>query len=96
MSTPKHLFGVATLVAPTGLAWSVACSAFHRDEVTLLVSATLGPLWGAVVAIIVLRGMVLVALRSRDVLADLAVLTRGGVALGWMSALAVLSAMWLG
>lgn len=96
----KHAFRIASLVVPSWLAWYVACTAPHRDQLAVLVSYALGPLWIAIAGALFLRAVVVVAGRKRDgstpVLASIDVLTSSGVALAWTSAFAVIGAIVLG
>lgn len=98
----KHAFRIASLILPSWLAWYVACTAPHRDELTRAVSFALGPLWIALAAVLLLRAVVVIASRSRDaerptpILESIDILTSSGVALSWSSGFAVMGAIWLG
>jgi uncharacterized protein (DUF58 family) len=99
---PKHAFRIASLVVPTWLAWYIACSAPHRDELTRAVTLALGPFWVLLAAALVVRTAVLVIGHRRDrsarseILAQIDVLTASGSALAWLSAFAIIGAVSLG
>ena len=99
-SWPKHAFRVATLVVPSWIAWCVAFSAHDADALTRAVKLALGPLWMLLAAALVLRTIdVLWSGRksgSAPRLAQIDVLTGSGSALAWLSALAIVLAVWLG
>lgn len=95
-----HLVRIATLVAPSFIAWKVACDAPHRDELTRVVTGTLGPVWGVLLAALGLRAASLYFQSRRDpsvhVLTRLDVLTGTGSWLAWMSAAAIIAAVRVG
>lgn len=99
-SPAKHAFRIASLVAPSWLAWYVACSAPHRDELTRTVAALLGPPWVVVAVALVVRSAAIVVLRRREppasILARIDVLGSNGSALAWLSAFALMGAVWAG
>lgn len=100
MTRMKHLFRIASLVVPSWIAWYVACTATRRDDLAILVSFALGPLWIAIAGALFLRAIVVVLGRRRDgstpVVASIDILTSSGVALAWTSNLAIIGALVLG
>jgi uncharacterized protein (DUF58 family) len=96
----KHLFRIASLVVPSWLAWYVACTVTHRDELAIAVSYALGPLWIAIAGALLVRALVVIGTRKRDgstpILASIDVLTSSGAALSWTSAFATVGALVLG
>ena len=95
---PKHAFRVATLVVPSWLAWYVAFTAAHPSELTSAVRLALGPLWVLFVGALMLRTIKIVwdGRRETPILTQLDVLTSSGSALAWLSAFAIIGAVWLG
>ncbi len=102
-SWPKHLFRIATLVVPSALAWCHAVySAERPGDLTDAVVFTLGPLWVLLAGALVVRTMTVVVREGQKpapgspILAQIDVLTASGTALGWLSAFAIVGAVWLG
>ncbi|MBX3189634.1 MAG: DUF58 domain-containing protein [Labilithrix sp.] len=95
-SWPKRAFRIATLVAPTWLAWAVAFSAPPSSGLFHAVTWALAPLWALIALVLVVRAFVLFFAGERDALAQVDVLTGGGSALAWLSSVAIMSAVWLG
>ena len=97
---PKHIFRLATLLVPSWLAWYAAFSAAHAGDVIDVVAFALGALWVILTCAVALRTIVIVASRKREphvpILEQLDVLTSGGSALAWLSALATIAAVELG
>ena len=97
---PKQLFRLVTLVVPSWLAWYVAFAEAHPDELTIAVKYALGPLWLLLMAALALRTIAIVASPRREppipILSQLDVLTSSGSALAWLSAGAIMGAVWLG
>lgn len=95
-----HLFRIGTLVAPSLIAWQVACDAPHRDELSRVVGDTLAPMWLLLTAALIVRAASLSMKKTDDptirVLPRLDVLTGTGSWLAWMSAGAVMLAVRLG
>jgi len=99
-SWPKAAFRVAVLVVPSALAWFEAFTDPHPSDLTDVVTSALAPLWVLLVTALVVRGVTAAVRRRSDpsvsILAELDVLTAGGRALAWASALSILGAVWLG
>ncbi len=99
-SWPKAAFRISALFVPSALAWREAFTDPRPSDLSEIVAAALGPLWVLLAAALVLRALTVAARRRRDptvsVLAELDVLTAGGSALAWLSALSIMSAVWLG
>lgn len=97
---PKHLFRIASLFVPSALAWTVAFSARQQTDLTETVQYTLGPMWLLLATGLAVRTAL--ALRDRNkpgapsVLARIDVLTAGGSALAWVSAIGIVSAVAVG
>lgn len=96
----KHLFRITAIFVPSLVAWIVALTNFHRDELTRAVSQGLGPIWIVLFCLLVLRWMSLMVARQKDPTIDVAarldVLTSSGSALSWFSAAAIVGAVKLG
>jgi uncharacterized protein (DUF58 family) len=92
----KHVLRIATLIVPSAVAWSVAFFAQHHDELANVVTQALGPLWVALTAALVARIATAVVRRKPGLLARIDVLSASGAALAWLSALAIIGAVWLG
>jgi uncharacterized protein (DUF58 family) len=99
-SWPKHAFRIVSLVAPSAIAWSVAFTAADPGDLNDVVAFTLGPLWALLAGALLLRTIGVVSGRRREptapLLAQIDILTGSGVALAWLSALAIMAAVWLG
>jgi uncharacterized protein (DUF58 family) len=101
-SWPKHLFRIATLVVPSALAWCTAFWDAHPRDLTDAVTYALGPLWVLLAGGLLLRTIGAVSRRAKrgdpsiPVLAQIDVLTSAGTALAWLSAFAIMTAVWLG
>ncbi len=100
---PKHLFRIASLFVPSWAAWYVTFTAAHPGDLLNGVAYTLGGLWVLLLNALIVRGIALTARRGRDavtrtvpVIAQMDVLTSAGTALAWLSALAIIGAVWLG
>jgi uncharacterized protein (DUF58 family) len=99
-SRGRRVVGIATLVLPSAFAWAEAFADPQPGEVTNAVIYALGPLWILLANAVVIR-MVGAALRRRrdpsvSILAHVDVLTSSGIALAWVSSVAVMSAIALG
>jgi uncharacterized protein (DUF58 family) len=90
----KRAFRIATLIAPSCLAWYVALSAPSRGDLGDAVMLVLGPMWALLAGALVL--FALVTHRRRPILAHIDVLTASGSALAWTSAFAIMGAVWIG
>lgn len=99
-SSFKRAFRIATLVVPSALAWCVAFWAADPGDLNDAVAFTLGPLWVLLVGGLMLRAIGLARARRRgapgSTVAQLDVLTGSGSALAWLSAFAIMGAVWLG
>ncbi len=97
---PKAAFRVATLVVPSAFAWCEAFSDPRPSDLTEVVTSSLGVLWLLLGAAIVVRAVTAAVRRRHDksisILRELDVLTSGGSALAWISALSIVLAVWLG
>jgi uncharacterized protein (DUF58 family) len=97
---PKHLFRIATLLAPSALAWGLAFWAADPGDLNDVVAFTLGPLWLLLAVGLLLRIIGVVRGRhrvpGRSMLAQIDVLTSSGATLAWTSAFAIMGAVWLG
>src|SRR5688572_29424185 len=80
----KRAFRIATLVAPSALAWWVAFNAEHPSALVEAVTIALGPLWLALTVALVVRTSVILIKKRGDRLAQIDVLTGAGSALGWI------------
>jgi hypothetical protein len=101
-STAKRLFRIATLVAPSWLAWYLAFSVRHPGDLARAVTFALGPLWMALTGMLVLRAFEVIVTSRRpenehaSILERIDILTGRGSALAWTSAFAVMGAIKLG
>ncbi|MDB5219742.1 MAG: hypothetical protein JWO86_7669 [Myxococcaceae bacterium] len=99
---PKHLFRLASLVVPSWGAWYVTFTAAHPGDLLDGVAFTLGGLWVLSTVALIFRSIALMAFRrgtaarTTPVLAQMDVLTSAGSALAWVSAFAIMGAVWLG
>jgi uncharacterized protein (DUF58 family) len=100
---PKHLFRIASLFVPSWGAWYVTFTAARPGDLLEGVAYTLGGLWVLLINALIVRGIALSALRGRaaatrtaPLIAQMDVLTSAGAALAWLSALALIGAVWLG
>lgn len=98
MKSVRHAFHLATLLVPAWLAWFVAFSQAPSNELARTVTHAMGPIWMLVALGLVLRaaGSAMKATSGRDTLERLDLLTPRGAALAWLSALAILLAVWTG
>jgi uncharacterized protein (DUF58 family) len=96
----KHLFRIGALIVPSALAWAEAFSDPRPTELSDAVKFTLGPLWVLLAGGLFLRTVGIVWHRKRvpgaSILAQIDVLTSGGAALSWLSAFAIMGAVWSG
>lgn len=99
---PKHLFRIATLVVPSAVAWGEALADPRPSALTDAVRYSLAPLWILLAGGLVLRTVDAIwrrreaQARAGSILAEIDVLTSSGVALAWLSAFAIMGAVWLG
>lgn len=99
---PTHLFRIATLFVPSLLAWNVAFAKARPGDLIDVVALTMGVLWVVLLGAFVLRTCAIVVSRRGEVsgrpaiLSQIDVLTSAGAALGWLSALSIAGAVWVG
>lgn len=101
----KRVFRIATLFVPALLAWVVALTAPHRDELARVVTEALLPFWIVMASAVVIRVAVALDERHRQqreggeiapVLARIDVLTTPGTSMAWLSAFSIMGAIWVG
>jgi len=97
---PKHLLRIAALIVPSAIAWLVAFETDKQSDLTETVQYAMGPLWLLLATGLALRTALALQDRKKlgapSVLARIDVLTAGGAALGWVSALSIVGAVTLG
>ena len=99
-SVAKRMFRIASILLPSWLAWTMAFGAARGSHLAGTLALTLAPIWAFTACALVVRTALAFIRRRNDpslhVAAEIDLLTTPGVALAWLSAMMLVSAMLVG